>query len=100
MGKIENLQILQELKENGSITEVEFELEKSKILNGNNTTKNKTESKNNKKSKTVLSVCLAVIIGIVIVIVMINMFAQSAVDDINSNREKARQKLYSNRIDR
>lgn len=37
MEKFENLQRLQELKEKGVITEQEFETEKSKILNSDNT---------------------------------------------------------------
>lgn len=36
MDKYEQLQKLQELKENGTMTDAEFESEKAKILNGNN----------------------------------------------------------------
>lgn len=43
MGKFEDLQRLQELKENGSITDVEFEMEKHKILSSNEATKQQSE---------------------------------------------------------
>lgn len=44
MGKYEDLDRLQNLKNNGSITEKEFEIEKYKILNSSETQGNRTES--------------------------------------------------------
>ena len=44
MGKYEDLDRLQNLKNNGSITEKEFEIEKYKILNSSETQENRTES--------------------------------------------------------
>lgn len=44
MGKVEELQQLKQLKENGAITEIEFEIEKQKVLN-NNESNNNTDKK-------------------------------------------------------
>ena len=43
MGKYEDLEQLKKLKASGSITETEFEVEKYKILNSNETNTNNTE---------------------------------------------------------
>ena len=50
MGKVESLEKLKQLKESGAITDTEFQIEKSKILN-DNTNENKNTGKTPKKSK-------------------------------------------------
>ncbi len=49
MSKIEDLEKLQQLKESGALTDVEYEVEKSKILNSN---EEKKESLNNTDKKS------------------------------------------------
>ena len=45
MGVVEDLEKLKQLKESGAITETEFEIEKSKILNNNIGSNNPTDKK-------------------------------------------------------
>ena len=45
MGIVEDLEKLKQLKESGAITETEFEIEKSKILNNNIGSNNPTDKK-------------------------------------------------------
>ena len=58
MEKFEELEKLQNLKSNGTITEEEFEIEKYKILN--NTSDNKKVKTGNKKS-AIISIVLGLI---------------------------------------
>lgn len=62
MGKIEDLEKLQKLKENKIITNEEFEIEKSKILN---------DTKNNKQSKSPIKIKFNYIMAIFIILVFI-----------------------------
>lgn len=63
MGKIEDLEKLQKLKENKIITNEEFEIEKSKILND---TKD-----NNKQSNSPIKIKFSYIVGIFVILALI-----------------------------
>lgn len=54
MGKLEKLEKLQKLKENGTITEQEFNAEKEKLMNNKST--------NNKKTKVIIAVIIILIL--------------------------------------
>ena len=54
MGKLEKLEKLQKLKENGTITEQEFNVEKEKLMNNKST--------NNKKTKVIIAVIIILIL--------------------------------------
>lgn len=45
MGAVEDLEKLKQLKDNGAITDTEFEIEKQKILNGSLDSRNNTDKK-------------------------------------------------------
>ena len=45
MGVVDDLEKLKQLKDNGAITQAEFEIEKQKVLNGSMGSENKTDKK-------------------------------------------------------
>ena len=51
MSKIEDLEKLQQLKESGALTDVEYEMEKNKILNSNEEKKESLNNTNKKSTK-------------------------------------------------
>lgn len=64
MGVVEDLEKLKQLKDNGAITESEFETEKSKILNGS--INNNNSVSNTEKGKT--QAIIGLILGLVSII--------------------------------
>ena len=79
MKKFEDLQRLQELKEKGVITEQEFEIEKSKILNNGNAKQNNNNNNNNNELSEKKIKIINVIYGFLMffsVIFEINLFNQ------------------------
>lgn len=91
MDKIESLEKLQQLKENGTITEAEFEQEKNNILSNsnNNTTNNNSDKKANKAlTGFILGLCsiIAWILPLVGYPVTITGIALSAIGLKSKNR--------------
>lgn len=62
MTKYEEIEKLQELKENGTITQAEFEVEKQKMLN------NKERKNKKKDKKKIIKIVIAILISIVVII--------------------------------
>ena len=88
MNKYEKIQKLQTLKENGTITDAEFEIEKAKVLNENN-------NQNKKNHFGIIILCAIVIIlgsGIVA-----NIIISNNAKKLGSNYESSNE--YSNNID-
>ena len=74
MGKIESLQKLNELKEKGTITDTEFQLEKAKILNDDTDINDEAfekKEKNQKKPSKIMWIVLLIIIVIPVGIVAV-----------------------------
>ena len=69
---------LKQLKESGAITDTEFQIEKSKILN-DNTNENKNTGKTPKKSKG------KIILGIIAVVVLVIIFASGGSSNVGSS---------------
>lgn len=61
MGAVEDLEKLKQLKDNGAITDTEFEIEKQKILNGS------LDSRNNKDKKATKAI-IGFILGLISII--------------------------------
>lgn len=74
MGKYEELDSLQKLKESGSITEKEFEIEKYKILNSNNNT-NQSNTEGIYIASLVLGICSFLFGGIPILGLILSIVA-------------------------
>ena len=99
MGKYEDLEKLQKLKENGALSEQEFESEKQKVLNETDIT-NEDKSKENeekakkyteetqKEKKTTNKKTLK-IYGLIFVIAVIICMTPAAIVTINSNIKKS-----------
>lgn len=88
MNKYEKIQKLQTLKENGTITQNEFDIEKAKVLNENN-------NQNKKNHFGIIILCAIVIIlgsGIVV-----NIIISNNAKKLGSNYESSNE--YSNNID-
>lgn len=98
MSNIDELERLQKLKENGTLTEIEFETEKQKILNGKNTTIR--QEKKNKKRMAKIFFILTVIsaIGIIIAIVLYMPYGNVDLsDELELQKNKSMLKLkYDN----
>lgn len=92
MGKIESLQKLNELKEKGTITEAEFQLEKAKILNDdidiNDEVFEKKEKSKKKPSKIIWIVLLIIIVIPVGIIAIPNIMI---IKDMNQMEKKLSQ---------
>lgn len=70
MEKFEEIQKLQELKEKGAITEVEFETEKSKILNSDNVKDDKQINELTEKKVRIVNVIYGVMIFFLICLIL------------------------------
>ena len=79
MGKLEKIERLQKLKENGSITEEEFNKEKEKILN-----------KDTSKNKIIIFSAILIIVVVIAIIgfFIYNNFIKSNIDSKNNDNEK------------
>ena len=91
MGRFEDLQRIQKLKENGSISESEFEIEKHKILNSNGTAK--TNAKGIYIISLILGLCslligLIPIVGLIFAIISF-VVAIKAKKELKLNNEKS-----------
>ena len=90
MGVIEDLERIKELKSNGTITEEEFNIEKSKILNSNAN----TEKKDGKETKAMVGFVLGLvgiiawflpIIGFPVTVLGI-IFSSLGINSLNKNK--------------
>ena len=61
MGVVEDLEKLKQLKDNGAITESEFETEKSKILNGSINSSNNAEHTEKGKTQAIIGLILGLV---------------------------------------
>ncbi len=91
MGKFEDLQRIQKLKDSGSISESEFEIEKHKILNSNDAAK--TKAKGIYITSLILGLCslligLIPILGLIFSIVSL-VITIKAKKELKLNNEKS-----------
>ena len=92
MGKVEDLQKLKQLKENGIITDTEFEVEKSKILNDSINNENTNDDKKATKAMIgfILGLCSIIawyipLIGFPVTIIGI-VFSAMGMNSVNKGK--------------
>ena len=88
MGKYEELERLQKLKENGALTEEEFEKEKKIILSdtlNNNTNKVNQEVKQENKTWKVVKIVILIVLAVFVIVVLIDGFKSA--DKVAKNIE-------------
>lgn len=61
MGVVEDLEKLKALKDSGAITDIEFEIEKSKVLNGNISNSSNTSNTDNRKTQAMIGFILGLV---------------------------------------